>query len=317
MLIDLRDRRGPAWFFTGQAGCYCCPVVVTVGHPVYFYGRTGTGGYLRDTDKYEIDAWTAKTDAPADARTYATAASVEAVAYIMGGGTALSVLSETYSYVQSTDTFTSKTAMTASRMYLYGVAIDGKAYAIAGYDSTVTKVKTTYQYTPSSNAWAAKTDISTPERTEGAAAAVGAKGYVYGGAGVGSITDNDEYDPVTDVWTAKTDLPSPARVGNMGWTIDGLAYSCCGFSLGTHYKDVDEYNPSTNAWTGTTDINSTARRNAAGCAPGSTSPGFVTAGSGAAFTASQNHESFTPSTWTTQTSMPTPERTQHCCAESA
>ena len=317
MLNNLRDRRGPAWFFTGQAGCYCCPVVITVGYAVYFYGRTGAGAYLRDTDKYEIDTWTSKTDAPADGRSYAAAASIDAIAYIMGGGSAVATLDQNNSYVHSTDTFTTKTAITASRMFLYGVGIDGKAYAIAGYDSTVTKVSTTYQYTPSFNSWATKTAIPTPARTEGAAAAIGTKGYVYGGAGTAVLSDNDQYDSGSDAWTAKADLPSPARAANVGWTIDGLAYSCCGFNLGTHYKDVDEYSPSGDSWTGTTDINGTARRNSAGCAPGNSSPGFVTAGSGAAFTASQDHESFTPSSWTTQTSMPTPARTQLSCAESA
>lgn len=316
MLSNLRDRRGPAWFFTGQAGCYCCPPTVIVGYAVYFYGRTGVGVLLRDTDKYEIDVWTSKTDAPADARSYAAVASVDAIAYILGGGSSLGALSETISYVHSSDAFTSKNAMPLERMYLYGVGIDGKAYAIAGYDSTVTKVRTTYQYTPSSNSWSTKTDIPTPARTEGASAVIGTSGYVYGGAGVGSITDNDKYDSGADSWTSKADLPTPARVGNMGWSIDGLAYSCVGFNLGTHYKDVDEYNPGTDAWTGITDINGTARRNAAGCAPGGAAPGFVTAGSGSAFTASQDHESFTPSAWTTQTTMPTPARTQHCCGES-
>lgn len=317
MLTNLRDRRGPAWFFTGQAGCYCCGPAVTIGYAIYFYGATGTGSPIRDTDKYEVDTWTSKTDAPADARSYAGGASVEAIAYVIGGGSAIAVLAENISYVYSTDTFTSKTAITAAKMYLYAIGVDGKAYAIAGYDFTTTKVRTTYQYTPSSNSWAAKTDTPTPARTEGAAAAIGTKAYIYGGSGTGAVADNDEYDTASDTWTSKTDLPSPSRLANVGWSIDGLAYSCCGFAGGTHYKDVDKYDPSSDAWTSITDINGDARRNAAGCAPGGTSPGFVTGGSGSAFTASKHHESFTPTAWTTQTDMPNPERKQHCCAESA
>lgn len=317
MLTNLRDRRGPAWFFTGQAGCYCCGPAVTVGYAVYFYGATGTGASIRDTDKYEIDTWTSKTDAPADARTYSTAASVEAIAYVIGGGSAVAVLSDTISYVQSTDTFTSKAALTAARMYSCAAGVDGKVYAFSGYDSTTTKVRTTYEYTPSSNSWATKTDIPTPARTESAAAGVGTKAYVYGGSGTGAISDNDEYDTASDTWTSKTDLPTPARLAHVGWSIDGLVYSCAGFAAGTHYSDVDKYDPTNNTWSSLTDMTSAARRNAAGCTPGGTSPGFVTGGSGSAFTASQTHESFTPSAWTTQTDMPLPARKQHCCAESA
>jgi hypothetical protein len=316
MLTNLRDRRGPAWFFTGQAGCYCCTPDVVVGYAVYFYGATGTGANIRDTDKYEVDTWTSKTDAPAAGRVYAGAASIDAIAYIMGGGSSTAVLDENISYVHSTDVFTTKAVMTAAKMYLYGVAVDGKAYAIAGYDASITKLKTVYQYTPSTNAWATKTEIPNPARTEGAAASVGVNAYVYGGAGTGSIRDNDQYDSSTDAWTSKTDMPTPARVGNMGWAIDGLAYTCTGFNLGTFYKDVDEYDPSSDSWTGTTDIGGAARRNAAGCAPGNTSQGFVTAGSGSAFTASRDHESFTPSAWTTRTQIVTPARQQLVCAES-
>jgi hypothetical protein len=316
MLTNLRDRRGPAWFFTGQAGCYCCTPAVVVGYAVYFYGATGTGALIRDTDKYEIDTWTSKTDAPAAARTYSAAASVDAIAYIMGGGSVAAVLDENISYVHSSDTFTTKAVITAAKMYLYGVAIDGKAYAIAGYDSTSTKVKTVYQFTPSSNTWSTKSDTPNPARTEGAAGAVGTKGYIYGGTGTGGVRDNDEYESSNDTWTSKTDMPTPARVGNTGWSLDGLVYTCAGFNLGTFYKDVDAYDPSSDSWTSTTDINSSARRNAAGCAPGNTSPGFVTAGSGSVFTASQDHESFTPSAWTTQTQIVAPARQQSACAES-
>jgi hypothetical protein len=317
MLTNLRDRRGPAWFFTGQAGCYCCEPDVVIGYAVYFYGATGTGAAIRDTDKYEVDAWTSKTDAPAAARSYAGAASIEAIAYIMGGGSSTAILDENISYVQSTDVFTTKAVMTEARTFLYGVAVNGKAYAIAGYEVTfTTKVKTVYQYTPGTDTWATKTNIPDPARTEGAAASVGVNAYIYGGAGTGAIQDNDQYNSSTDAWTSKTDMPSPARVGNMGWSIDGLAYTCTGFNMGTFYKDVDEYNPSSDSWTGTTDISGAARRNAAGCAPGNTSQGFVTAGSGAAFNASQDHESFTPSAWTTRTQIVAPARQRLSCAES-
>ena len=89
MLNNLRDRRGPAWFFTGQAGCYCCggPVETTV---VWFYGVKTGAVAIRDTDSYVEDAWTAKTDGPTPARSMCSAASLEANAYVWGGSSSVS-----------------------------------------------------------------------------------------------------------------------------------------------------------------------------------------------------------------------------------
>lgn len=315
MLTDLRDRRGPAWFFTGQAGCWCC--AATAGYAVYFYGASQSNVPYRDTDKYEVDTWTSKTDAPADARSYAAGASVDAIAYIMGGGSLTATLAENISYVQSSDTFTTKTAMSAARMYGYGVGIDSYAYHMAGYNSSFTKTRTAYQYSPSGNSWATKTDMPTPARTEGAAAATGGKGYVFGGAdGAAAIADNDEYDPSGDSWASKTDMPSPARLGHIGWTIDGIVYSCTGVNLGTYYRTVDYYTPGSDTWSSGPNISGTARRNGAGTAPGGTSPGYVSGGLQSSGTLLSAHESYTPSTWTARTAMPSPLRQRMSCAES-
>lgn len=75
MLTNLRDRRGPAWFFTGQAGCYCCepppPPPPPPAARTYYYsiGRCtcnncGVFGLLQNgtRDDYAACAWQVEID---------------------------------------------------------------------------------------------------------------------------------------------------------------------------------------------------------------------------------------------------------------
>jgi hypothetical protein len=69
----------------------------------------------------------------------------------------------------------------------------------------VAGLRDTDEFNPGSNAWTNKTDIPTPVRINHGAAAIGTKGYIYGGGGLSNVADTDEYDP--DTWTSKTNLP--------------------------------------------------------------------------------------------------------------
>lgn len=322
MLTNLRDRRGPAWFFTGQAGCYCCPT--TAGVYVVFYGlKQGPLAVIRDVDKYEIDAWTSKGDAPTPGRYFLGAATVSQVAYLFGGVSTASpfYLTDNESYVQSTDTFTAKSAMTAHRSNMAGMSIDGKVYSMTGIDDTsTTNTRTAYQYTVSSDAWATKTDSPTPARQNARGYEISAKGYVV--CGLGTITqlkDNDQYDPAGDSWTSKADVDTSGideRSRHAAFAIDGKGYITHGQSAGVRLNEVAEYDTGSDSWTAYSS-STTAREWCYGASLGGTSPGYTTGGIAAGGTTSLKHDEFTPTSWTARTDTPTPARYAHVSAESA
>jgi N-acetylneuraminic acid mutarotase len=313
-------------FFSGQAGCYCCGV--GIGSLVSFYGAKSPGAVrIRDVDSYVIDSWTSKTDGTAPARTDQASATVQGVAYVFGGTETTSpfFLVANQSYVLSTDTFAAKTDMTSSRYRQGGTAISDYAYSFAGGSSAGVPTKTTYQYDPSANSWSTKTDTPNPPRQLTVAFTISTKGYLVGGsddmAPANVLKDNDEYDPSGNSWSGKTDC-STNRYAHSGMAIDGKGYIMAGNTgLGVLIGSCEEYNASGNSWTTKTDLDTTVplspdRYWTAGCSPGSTSEGFLTAG----FTnvAVDNHNQYTPSTdsWAVRTAIPTPARYFHTCAES-
>lgn len=308
-------------FFTGQAGCYCCPT--TGGVYVVFYGlKQSPLAVIRDVDKYETDAWTSKVDAPTPGRYFLGAATVSQIAYLFAGVSTASpfYLTENQSYVQSTDVFTTKTAITAHRSNMAGMSIDGKVYSMAGLDDTgTTNTQTAYQYTPSSDAWATKTACPSPARRSCRGYEITAKGYVVCGFGTVELKDNDQYDPAGDSWTGKADVDTSGtdqRANHAAYAIDAKGYLTHGIVAGVRLNEVAEYNAGADSWTAL--VNSTtAREQSYGASLGGTAPGYTTGGIAAGGTASLKHDEFTPTAWTSRTDTPAPARYAHVVAESA
>ena len=313
-------------FFSGQSGCYCCGV--GIGSLVSFYGAKSPGAVrIRDVDSYVIDSWTSKTDGTAPARDSPASATVQGIAYVFGGveSTSPFYLVANQSYVLSTDTFTSKTDMTASRWRHSATAISDNVYSFAGNSGTGVPTKTTYQYDPSGNTWSTKTDTPAPPREFATAFTIGTKGYLVGGRDDAALPnilkDNDEYDPSGNSWTGKTDCGTQ-RFGHGGMTIDGKGYILAGENASTGFLgSVEEYDASGNSWTTKANLNTTVptspdRYHVGSCSPGSTSEGFIA--SGFTTTAVDNHDQYKPSTdqWTVRTVIPSPARYLHTCAES-
>jgi len=305
-------------FFTGQAGCYCCPV--SVGVYVCFYGIQAGATNVRDTDKYEVDAWTAKTDAPTPKRGDLGGASIEGVAYLYAGISDVSPFfqKDVYSYVQSSDTFTSKSDMTAHRSRMASTPIDGKAYSFCGLDSAFAKTRTSYQYTPGTDTWATKTDSPTPGRQFARGFPINTDGFVVGGDDTGLLKDNDRYTPSSDSWTAKADLDTSgvdARTQHGAFAIDGKGYTVFGnLFFGTFTNETAEYDAGLDTWASIATTVTTARYWVASASLGGSAPGYASGGLAAA--ASRLHDEFTPTSWTNRTDMPTPARYGHLALES-
>jgi hypothetical protein len=319
----LYSGKTPA-FFSGQSGCYCC---TPAANPVvWFYGVKLGAVPIRDTDSYIEDTWTSKTDGPTPARSSCQSASLNGIAYVFGGTSTISPYYETENnqYVHSTDTFTTKSAMTASRYQGCGLPIDGKAYSFAGNDAG-TVSRTSYQYDASADSWATKTDTPTPARKDHTGFALGTDGYIVGGSDGGSTVyaDNDQYSPGSNAWTSKTSVGT-GRLGATGFAVDGIGVFCIGNAgFGVLSKLTDKYTASSDSWAAGPVIDywysTPARYYGAGNSSNSTSPGFVSGGLTGSGAASAKTDKYNASTdlWSAGADAPTPARWLSTATESA
>jgi hypothetical protein len=312
MLTTIRDRRGPAWFFTGQSGCWCCSTAETT--VVWFYGVQSGAVPIRDTDSYVEDTWTSKTDGPTPARSQCASASIETNPHIWGGFASVSpfFLTELQKFVHSTDTWSTKSAMTSHRSSPAGVTISGKAYSVYGNDSSFIAMRTNYQYTASSDSWATKTDGPTPARYQCVAFAIDAYGYFCGGydTAASSFTkDNDQYDPSADSWTSKTDI-SEKKGNGAAFNQDGTGVYACGQNgSGTLAAGADLYDATANSWSSGPAI-AVPRYYTTGNTASNAAPGFVASGRNSSGVAIDNTDklNLVSGAWTNGTVMPAPKR---------
>ena len=101
--------------------------------------------------------------------------------------------------------------MPTARHGLSTSVIDGKIYAISGFDGE--NMATVEQYDPASDTWTIKSDLPTL-RSHLAAQVVDGKIYAIGGwdrrAGLDTVFSSVAvYDPATNTWTKRADMPTP------------------------------------------------------------------------------------------------------------
>jgi N-acetylneuraminic acid mutarotase len=139
----------------------------------------------------------------------------------------------------------------------FGVAVvDGKIYAIGGYNGSYLAVNEMYD--PVADAWLTKAPMSTP-RADFGVAVVQSKIYVFGGITgpsdytLPSYTEVTEvYDPEADTWENLTSMPTP-RYSLTANVINDRVYLIGGFDptkMMSFESNVNEvYEPETNTWT--------------------------------------------------------------------
>jgi N-acetylneuraminic acid mutarotase len=111
------------------------------------------------------------------------------------------------------DSWTTLEPMPTARSGLGVAVVDGKIYAIGGYNGSY--LATNEMYDPTTNTWTTKQPMPTARSMVGIAV-VQNKIYVFGGVtGPSNFTSStytgatEVYDPVTDKWENKTSMPMP------------------------------------------------------------------------------------------------------------
>ena len=149
-----------------------------------------------------------------------------------------------------------KAPMPTARAGLGLAAVNNKIYAIGGrgwarwYETS--ERATVEQYDPSTDAWQARTSMSSPRVWLGVAV-VQDKIYAIGGfvrypdVLTASV---EEYDPTTDTWISKSPMPTSRAHMGVGVVNDKI-YVIGGQVIGTPQctSVVEEYDPATDTWT--------------------------------------------------------------------
>jgi len=134
---------------------------------------------------------------------------------------------------------------------LHGLsALDGKLYAVAGFDGA-RRVETVEVYNPEDNKWSFTTPLSTPLYM---VSAVGLDGFLYVAGGVKEPNDLcvdtfQRFDPRDAEWTSLAPLPVPLAAGTLLPHKDLLYYVGGTPDLIKPSKQIFVYDPEDDMWT--------------------------------------------------------------------
>lgn len=153
-------------------------------------------------------------------------------------------------YDPATDSWVTKRDMPTARYDFGLVELNGKLYAIGGFNNEGYHLNLVEEYDPKTDTWTQKASMKI-RRSKLAVVALNDKIYAIGGSNYGSgcnrLNTVEEYDPITDKWTMKAHL-NHSRKGISGVVANGKIYAIGGLSTEAT-TIVEEYNPSTYKWT--------------------------------------------------------------------
>jgi hypothetical protein len=269
------------------------------GEPTDGYLMGGYGSELQDTDEYNPDTWTNKTDMPAPARYANAATAILLKIYSFCGRLGGSDVADNDEYTP--DTWVSKTDGNA-KSSLAASTISNKGYIYGGEAIGYSQVCA--EYVP--DVWTGKTNLPNPVRGKLAAGTILSKGYVFCGITTSSVPlqDTDEYTP--DTWASKTDAPNPARFTLCAFVLSSKAYIVNGYIVGgsTKLQDNDQYAPDT--WTSKTSCPTPERAYTSGfkC----DGKGYIACGSGDGSIRDCDEYTAASDSWANKTDAPLPAR---------
>jgi RNA polymerase sigma factor (sigma-70 family) len=155
---------------------------------------------------------------------------------------------------QAGDTWTKKADMPTARYYLSTSVVNGKIYAIGGYDGKQNSLSAVEEYDPVANKWTKKNDMPTA-RWGLSTSVIDGKIYAIGGGTMKDVALStvEEYDPVKNKWTKKNDMPETMEFLSSS-IANGKIYAIGGRDLRNMLSTVLEYDPVSDIWTKKTDM---------------------------------------------------------------
>lgn len=138
------------------------------------------------------DTWTRKADMPTARSSLCNQSKVvNGKIYVVGGNKGAMELTTVEEYNPKTDKWTKKADMSTPRENFHTSAVNGKIYAIGGWNDVNKTLSTVEEYDPATDKWTKKADMPSPTWGH-STSVVNDKIYVVGG-GFGRSTV-EEYD---------------------------------------------------------------------------------------------------------------------------
>jgi N-acetylneuraminic acid mutarotase len=136
------------------------------------------------------------------------------------------------------------------RQELGVAALNGKVYAVGGFNAAGAPVATVEVYDPSTDSWTQRASLPAPLHHVNVAA-VGDRLYVVGALSGGNFTalgTTLTYDPAADRWTALTPMPSGTERGASGVAVVGARIYVAGGLRGSSVAEMSAYDTASDAW---------------------------------------------------------------------
>jgi N-acetylneuraminic acid mutarotase len=280
-------------------------------HAAFVSGRVAANyGLTNDAVRFTLgNFWNARAPLPSARRALAVGAANGLVFAIGGLNGAGSAISSVMGYNPSTNSWSSKAALPASRSTGNGAAtINGTIYVAGGQDAGGGLTRTLFAYNASTNHWTTRASMPVASGC-GGSAVIGGKLYVFGGCTSTSTGGQtaakllQRYDPSTNSWAPLPSAPAMHFQPAVG-AISGKLYVAGGNNgSGTAVGRLDVYDPGTNSWS-TKAMMPTARVAAAAAVMGGK---LQVIGGRNGSTYLNTVESYDPmtNTWTPRAALPT------------
>lgn len=162
------------------------------------------------------------------------------------------------------DMWNQKDSSPSKRYGSVSAEANGKIYMGLGYGSSV-YYRDWYEYDPSTDTWATKTNF--PGTARGWAVAVSCNNKIYVGTGYSPLVfhkDWWEYDPSGNSWIQKTNFIGNGIYGSSAFCVGNYIYFGIGDDSTGYKKNWYRYYPAGNSWVTRLTFPGTARAEAAG-----------------------------------------------------
>jgi len=223
----------------------------TVNDKIYIMGGLDENNeYIPTVEEYDPlkDKWVKKLDIPTP-RMGLSASAVNGKIYTFGGSSKNAAfpgfVSTVEEYDPMIDKWTEKAKMPTSRAYFGTSAVNGKIYAIGGWNERL-GCQTVEEYDPKTDKWSRRADMPTA-RFSLSACTLNDRIYAMGGAEgfqMVILSAVEDYDPATDIWTRRDKMPIE-RMDFSTSVLDGRIYAIGGSGGGNEGWEartrVDEY----------------------------------------------------------------------------
>ena len=165
------------------------------------------------------------TDVPPPGYTYS------GVSFAVGAGT------------QDEPAWTTASPMINRRADVAAAAVNGKIYAIGGYNAGY--LSSVEEYFPASNTWMVRSPMPTPRAEMDAVVSQGLI-YVFGGMNGARLNTAEVYDPATDSWSTRSPMPTPRSL-YASVSVGGKILILGGYNGGALVV-AEEYDPISDSW---------------------------------------------------------------------